>query len=205
MSSIEKPRDLVPRLRAGDTSAYRDLMQIYERRLYAFANGILRDPDDAMDVVQDTFIRVFKSVGSFQGDAAFTSWVFRIARNLCIDRLRRKKRVRMTEFNDALKASPDALDKPALTGQASFQTPDKQSLSRELGEQMLEALKVLSESHREILLLRELEGLSYGEISEILEIPTGTVMSRLFHARKKMQKTLSPYVSSNVEVSTDES
>ena len=70
---------------------------------------------------------------------------------------------------------------------------------------MLEALKVLSESHREILLLRELEGLSYGEISEILEIPTGTVMSRLFHARKKMQKTLSPYVSSNVEVSTDES
>ena len=205
MSSIEKPRDLVPRLRAGDTSAYRELMQLYERRLYAFANRILRDSDDAMDVVQDTFIRVFKSVGSFQGDAAFTSWIFRITRNLCIDRLRRKKRVQMTEFNDALKANPNALDKPSLTGQASFQTPDNQSLSRELGDQMLEALKVLSESHREILLLRELEGLSYGEISEILGVPSGTVMSRLFHARKKMQKALSPYVGSNLEVGSNES
>lgn len=205
MSSIEKPRDLVPRLRAGDTSAYRDLMQFYERRLYAFANGILRDPDDAMDVVQDTFIRVFKSVESFQGDAAFTSWIFRITRNLCIDRLRRKKRVRMTEYNDALKANPEALDRPALTGQASFRSPDKQSLSRELGDKMVEALEVLTDSHREILLLRELEGLSYSEISEILDVPTGTVMSRLFHARKKMQKTLTPYVHANTEVSSNES
>jgi len=186
--------DLVSRLRTGDSRAYRELMHTYERRLFAFAYGFLRQNEDAMDVVQETFLRVCKNIGTFKGESAFTTWLYRITRNLCIDRLRKKNRVSMGEYNDELSNKNEAVDKPVLVSSISERTPVKDNLRRELREVLFTALESLNETHREILLLRELEGLSYGEIAEMLDIPIGTVMSRIHHARKKVQQQLKPYL-----------
>jgi RNA polymerase sigma-70 factor, ECF subfamily len=186
---------LVDRLKRGEASAYREMMRLYERRLFAFCLGFLRQEDEAMDAVQDSFIKVFKKVHTFRGDAQFSTWLFRIARNLCLDRCRRKARVPMDELDDAR-----AYDSPRNPGPALLSTsttgsnPDTETMRAELRSEIASALDVLSDAHKEILLLREVEGLAYNEIAEVLDVPIGTVMSRLFHARKNMQRRLSRYL-----------
>jgi RNA polymerase sigma-70 factor (ECF subfamily) len=186
--------DLVSRLKAGDPKAYQELMTTYERRIYSFAFGFLRDPDEAMDIVQDTFLRVFRKIETFKGDSAFTTWLYRIARNLCIDKLRRKKRAPMGEFDDQRRHEVQTHDRPALVGSMDAYAPQESSLRNELGRELMEALDSLGERHREVLLLRELEGFSYAEIAEAMDLPIGTVMSRIYHARQKVQHMLSHYV-----------
>jgi len=196
-SSVEAPSTeaLVARLRQGDRGAYRSLMQIYERRLFKVAFGFLRDHDDAMDVTQETFVRVFRNLDRMQTDAAFRSWIFRICRNLCIDRLRSSGRNPASAYDDGLDHRPGPGSSAGVISTAATSgSPARQSLRKELGRQLGVALDTLGQSHREILVLREVEGMSYKEIAETLDIPQGTVMSRLYHARRKMQERLRPYL-----------
>ncbi len=186
---------LVARLKRGEASAYREMMRLYERRLFAFCLGFLREEDEAMDAVQDAFVKVFKKVHTFRGDAQFSTWLFRIARNLCLDRCRRKARVPMDELDDSRAYDPPRNPGPALLSSATTNSdPDSETMRQELRSEITSALAVLSDAHKEILLLREVEGLAYNEIAELLDVPIGTVMSRLFHARKNMQRRLSRYL-----------
>jgi len=191
--------DLVTGLKAGHAHAYRELMRTYERRLFAFAFGFLRDTEEAMDVVQDTFLKVYKNIDSFQGNSAFTTWMYRITRNLCIDKIRKRKRANQTEFDESYRQMAEVPDKPMAVSTTAYTDPVSANLRTELRDKLFEALDGLNERHREILLLRELEGLSYAEISEDLNIPVGTVMSRIFHARKKVQQDLLPYISTQTK------
>jgi RNA polymerase sigma-70 factor (ECF subfamily) len=186
--------DLVSKLKAGDPKAYQELMTTYERRIYSFAYGFVHDSDEAMDIVQETFLRVFRKVETFKGDSAFTTWLYRIARNLCIDKIRRKKRAPMGEFDDQRKHEVQTHDKPALVGSMDAYSPVESTLRKELGQELMGALDTLGERHKEVLLLRELEGWSYAEIAESMDLPIGTVMSRIYHARKKVQHILGHYL-----------
>ncbi len=186
--------DLVSQLKAGDPKAYKELMTTYERRIYSFAYGFVRDPDEAMDIVQETFLRVFRKIETFKGDAAFTTWLYRIARNLCIDKLRRKKRAPMGEFDDQRQHEVRTHDRPALVGSMDAYAPVESNLRKELGQELMEALDSLGERHKEVLLLRELEGFSYAEIAKSMDLPIGTVMSRIYHARQKVQHLLKDYL-----------
>jgi RNA polymerase sigma-70 factor (ECF subfamily) len=186
--------DLVTGLKAGHAHAYRELMRTYERRLFSFAFGYLRDTDEAMDAVQDTFLKVYRNIDSFKGNSAFTTWMYRITRNLCIDKLRRRKRANQTQYDESYRQMSNDPDRPVAVSTTAFQDPVTANLRQELRNKIFDALEGLGDRHREILLLRELEGLSYAEISEGLGIPIGTVMSRIFHARKKVQKDLSSYM-----------
>lgn len=184
-------RALVRAAQRGDEQAFRTLVERYQRRVVQLAVGMLKDADEAMDIAQETFVRVHRYLPSFKGDSSFFTWTYRIAMNLCLDAQRRKGRAERVDLEGGDDAEIEAaMDPPshALAG------PQRQALNEELRARMEEALQGLSENHRAILLLREVEGLSYEELAKVLGIRKGTVMSRLFHARLKMQNKLREYL-----------
>ncbi|MCA9517835.1 MAG: sigma-70 family RNA polymerase sigma factor [Myxococcales bacterium] len=186
-------QELVRRAQAGDQKAFREIVERYQRKVYTIAYGIVRNPDVAMDVVQDAFVKVYRHLGSFQGNSSFYTWLYRIVVNLCIDKKRRAARASEVDYDDALSHEEGFTDGPTLAS-TGIENPFKAAQRKELVEHMDEALDTLSEDHREILLLREVDGLSYEELAETLGIAKGTVMSRLFHARKNFQKSLMRYL-----------
>ncbi len=185
-------KDLVRQAKAGDSEAFRQLFERHNRRAYALALGVVRNPDDALDVVQDAFIKAHRYLPKFEGTSSFYTWLYRIVMNLAIDHLRKSKRAQQVDFNDAIAhiegeggASDDSL-LPKILGA----DPGKSLVRKEMREQISIALQGLSENHRAVLVMRELEGLSYEEMAEAMSCSKGTIMSRLFHARKNMQQHL---------------
>jgi len=184
-------RALVRAAQRGDEQAFRSLVERYHRRVVQLALGMVKDADEAMDIAQETFVRVHRYLPSFKGDSSFFTWTYRIAMNLSLDAQRRKGRTERVDLGEDDDAEIEAaMDPPshALAG------PQRQALNEELRGKIEEALSGLSENHRSILILREVEGLSYEELAKVLGIRKGTVMSRLFHARLKMQNKLREYL-----------
>ena len=177
----------------GDGLAFRKLVERYQRRVYQLALGMVKDADEAMDIAQETFVRVHRYLPSFKGDSSFFTWTYRIATNLCLDSTRKRSRTERLSLqaDDEHDAELEAaMDPPS----AALAGPQRAALNDELREKLDDALATLSENHRAILILREVEGLSYEELSKVLGIRKGTVMSRLFHARLKMQNKLRQYL-----------
>lgn len=184
--------ELVERARSGDAGAFSALFARHQRRLYQLAWSIVKRREEALDVVQDAFLRIHRGLDGFKGDAAFASWAWRITRNLALDALRRR-RDDTDELDERIHGT-DQDDAPGSLGDANDIDPGRATLRGELAAHLRAAMATLSEQHRTILVLREVEGLSYEELAEQLEIPIGTVMSRLFHARRRMQAALRPYL-----------
>jgi RNA polymerase sigma-70 factor (ECF subfamily) len=188
---------LVERAKTGDRAAFQALFQKYHRRVYAVALGVVKRPEDAMDVVQDAFIKVHKHLGTFQGASSFYTWLYRIVMNLGIDHVRRSRKV--VEWGDDVPLDQAAGD-GTMVPKISDANPRRTLVRRELSDKIRQALETLPEYHRAVILLREVEGMSYEEIAEVLEVPKGTIMSRLFHARRKMQDQLQPYLEGDLEI-----
>ena len=195
----ERDRILVARAQQGDHAAFRQLFDRYHKRAYSVAYGVLKNRHDAMDVVQEGFVKVHKHLASFQGSSSFYTWLYRIVMNLAIDQLRRRKTSRPVEYDDAIARDGDGTNDAILPRMADA-NPRKAAIRRELIEKIDAALAELPEYHRQVILLREIEGLSYEEMAEVLEVPKGTIMSRLFHARKKMQAALAGYVDGDMDI-----
>src|SRR6266545_3742993 len=178
---------LIERCRAGDLAAFEPLVEKYRQRVYRLAYNILRDPEEAWDVSQDAFIRAFQALASFRGDSAFYTWLFRIVINVARDRARQHA-ARGRAFGTE-RVEEEDWDR-ALADQGT--APDTHAAQVEERERIGRALSTLSEQHRAIIMLSDLEGLSYREIAEVLNIPMGTVMSRLHNARRRLRATLGP-------------
>jgi RNA polymerase sigma-70 factor (ECF subfamily) len=189
--------ELVRRLQAGDQAAFRSLFERYNRRAYAVAVGVVKNQDDALDVVQEAFIKVHKHIGTFQGTSSFYTWLYRIVMNLAIDQVRRRRRV--TEFDETIRKD-DATADGTMLPRVVNENPSKAVVRQELSIKLEAALDTLPEYHRAVILLREVEGLSYEEMAKILKVPKGTIMSRLFHARRKMQEQLEGYLEGDRDV-----
>lgn len=187
-------RQLVRRAKRGDHKAFRTLMERYRRKVYSIAYGMVRDPEAALDISQEVFIKVHRYLGSFQGSSSFYTWLYRISINLSIDYLRKQGRHEAVDYDDMLlRREPD--DAEAMVMPTMLDVDPQKALDRrELGRQLAKAFEKLSEKHRAVLLLREVEGLSYEEIAKVLKIHKGTVMSRLHHARKNLQLALKEYL-----------
>ena len=185
---------LVKRCREGDRLAFRTLVERYQKKAYAQAYGMLKDKEEAMDIAQEAFVKVFKYLDHFKGDSSFYTWLYRIVSNLCTDALRKRTSQgnQSVEFDESM-AQDDVATSGILSSRLG-QNPQKAALRAELAEKLEEAMAQVPVKHREILLMREVEGMSYEDLSRILKIPKGTVMSRLFHARAKLQKLLADYV-----------
>ncbi|MBA3460738.1 MAG: sigma-70 family RNA polymerase sigma factor [Deltaproteobacteria bacterium] len=180
-------RELVQSARAGDRDAFRTLFDRYHRRAYALALGVVRHPDDALDVVQDAFIKAHKYLDKFEGNSSFYTWLYRIVMNLAIDHLRKHRRVKPVELDESkLEDGGDESLMPRILGG----NPSRALMDKQIRARIDQALLELSENHRAVLVMRELEGLSYEEMAQAMDCSKGTIMSRLFHARRNMQKRL---------------
>ena len=190
---------LVRRARSGDQRAFRLLVERYQKKVYTVALGMVKDPEEALDVAQEAFVKVHRYLGHFKGDSSFYTWLYRITTNVCIDVLRRRSgsRTDSVEYDDSVELDLAEANLGALSSQLDTD-PARAALRRELGDKLEEALAQLPEKHRAILLLRELEGMSYEDLARTLDIPKGTVMSRLFHARAKVQRLLSGYLAADL-------
>lgn len=195
---------LVQKAQAGEQSAFKVLFERYHRRVYAVALGVLKSPQDAHDVVQEAFVKVYKHLPDFQGASSFYTWLYRITMNLAIDQLRRKKTARHVDYDDAIGRDSHAEGLSDFTGGVDASDPSKSHSRKELAAKMQAALATLPAYHQQVILLRELEGLSYEEIAKIMKVPKGTIMSRLFHARRKMQSALADYVDGELTPQDDE-
>jgi RNA polymerase sigma-70 factor (ECF subfamily) len=193
-------RDLVEAARRGDRGAFRTLFERYHRRAYALAFGVLRHQDDALDVVQDAFIKAHKYLDKFEGNSTFYTWLYRIVMNLAIDHLRKHRRVRPVELDE--QRIEDGTVDEALLPRLLGGNPGRALMDKQIRARIDEALGELSDNHRTVLVLRELEGMSYEEMAQAMGCSKGTIMSRLFHARKNMQKRLADLAPS--EVPTDD-
>ncbi len=185
--------ELVERCRQGDQRAFRTLVERYQRKVFSLAFGLLKDPDEARDISQEAFLKAHRHIGSFQGTASFYTWLYRITVNLCIDRKRKVGRGSEVELDERLSHRQVGSPADVLSAQKLSFNPQRVAQSSELRHRILEALAQLSEQHRAVLVLREVEGLSYKEIADSMDCPEGTVMSRLFHARRQMQQLLSDF------------
>jgi len=197
----ERDRELVSRAQAGDRAAFRELFDRYHRRAFAVALGVVKNQEDALDVVQEAFVKVHKHIENFQGTSSFYTWLYRIVMNLSIDHVRRSKKARDMDYDDRIgRGESGAVGAEALVPSIGDPNPGRTMLRRELSDAIQGALAELPEYHRQVILLREVEGLSYEEMAEVLEVPKGTIMSRLFHARRKMQSLLADYLEGDLEI-----
>jgi RNA polymerase sigma-70 factor (ECF subfamily) len=184
-------RELVDAARAGDRAAFRTLFERYQRRAYSLAYGVVRNPDDALDVVQDAFIKAHRYLDKFEGTSSFYTWLYRIVMNLSIDHIRKHRRSKAVDFNDLNVREEDArVGDEDLIPRILRGNPGRALMDKEIRDRVEEALSELSENHRAVLVMRELEGLSYEEMASVMGCAKGTIMSRLFHARRNMQKRL---------------
>ena len=188
-------KQLVRRAKQGDHKAFRVLMERYRRKVFAIAMGMVRDPEAAMDISQEAFIKVHRYLSGFQGSSSFYTWLYRIVVNLCIDHIRKTGRREIVDYDDKVnRRDPD--DSEAWIVPTILDTNPLKAFDRkELSGRIAAAFDSLSEKHRAVLMLREIEGLSYDEIGKTLKIQKGTVMSRLHHARKNLQRALGQYLS----------
>lgn len=181
--------DLVRAVRHGDRDAFQALVERYQRKVTAVALGMVRNREDALEIAQETFVKAFESLQSFKGDSSFYTWLYRIVVNLAIDFRRRERRRPTVPIEEP--AGPDGDQGYRLQlKEERLADPFEQAQAREIGERVAAAVDELTPDHKAVILLREVEGLSYEEISRVMQCSKGTVMSRLHYARKKLQKKL---------------
>ena len=185
----EVDRALIAKAQAGDTAAFRSLVERHQRRAFSIALSLVRDENDARELVQDAFLRVFKGLGSFQGGSSFFTWLYRIITNLS-DLIRKPGR-QGGDLDDKRLDAEDAQEPDfALLSRIDGADPAEVVRRREIAARLQVALDALPSYHRGVIVMREIEGLSYEEMAQVMGVSKGTIMSRLFHARQKLQRAL---------------
>jgi RNA polymerase sigma-70 factor (ECF subfamily) len=189
-AEAEEDRGLIEAAQRGDRAAFRRLVERHQRRAFAIALGMVRDENDARDLVQEAFLRVYRGLDRFQGGSSFFTWFYRIVTNLAIDFMRKPGR-KESEHDDA-RARLDAADEAdfPFVSRIDGAEPLDAVHRQELAQRLRTALDALPPYHRGVVLMREVEGMSYEEMAEAMNVSKGTIMSRLFHARQKLQRAL---------------
>ncbi len=172
----------------GDTAAFERLVRKYEKYVCTAVYSVVRNYDDSFDVSQEVFLKLYHCIGSFKGESSFSSWLYRIAKNAALDYLRREKKNRTVSLDAENEDGEKYIaDIPDSSGKND---PEKATLDAEKRTLLYAALEELSDEHKEILLLRDINGYTYEEVGERLGLEPGTVKSRLFRAREALRKKL---------------
>jgi RNA polymerase sigma-70 factor (ECF subfamily) len=181
--------DLVKRCQAGDSEAFDELVTRYRTRIFAMIYNMVHNEQDAWDLAQDSFVKAWKSIKRFRGRSSFYTWIYRIVMNVTIDWLRKKQvKGAGVEFDDAIQLKE--IDPASKTLPKAEPLPFERMERTEVRARIDNAISQLSSEHRAVILMKETEGMQYHEIAESLGCSIGTVMSRLFYARKKLQSLL---------------
>ena len=178
--------ELVSRARAGDAAAFEQLMLASQNRVYTLCLRMTGNREDALDLAQEAFLNAWRGLASFQGNSSFSTWVYRLASNACIDFLRKRKRRQQGESPHSLDDEEAPLPEPA----DPRGSPEEELERRELRRAVERGLQALPDHHRQVLVMRELSGMSYQEIGAVLDLDLGTVKSRIARARLALKKFL---------------
>jgi RNA polymerase sigma-70 factor, ECF subfamily len=181
-------RVLVKRCQAGDCDAFNQLVVRYRTKAFMMVYGMVQNEQDAWDLAQDGFLKAWKSIHRFKGESSFYTWLYRIMTNVTIDSLRRKGIHGEAEFDDRI--APANIEPASRTTPSADLLPYQKLQQRDIRQRINDAIGKLSPEHRAVIVMKEMEDLQYSEIAEILGCSIGTVMSRLFYARKKLQVLL---------------
>ena len=178
---MTREQEWVAAARLGDQGAFEELVRLYEKRVLALTQRMCRNPEDAAEAAQEAFFAVWQGLKDFRGESSFSTWLYRLASNACVDLLRREGRQRAVSLDDGeLK-----LDAPA-----PIPTPQEEAERRELRERIEEGLQALPPEYRAVLVLREIHQLRYEEIAGALGLDMGTVKSRISRGRKRLRRFL---------------
>ncbi len=180
--------ELVRQAQTGDTAAFDQLVGRYRSRIFGMIYNMVHNEQDAWDLAQDSFVKAWKSIARFRGQSSFYTWIYRIVMNVTIDSLRKKQVRGATEFDDAIQLKE--IDPASRTVPHADALPHENLENQEIRGRIDAAIAELSPDHRAVILMKEIEGMQYHEIAESLGCSIGTVMSRLFYARKKLQGLL---------------
>jgi RNA polymerase sigma-70 factor, ECF subfamily len=176
--------ELVARSQGGDLDSFNQLVLRWERPIYALAYRVIGREEDARDVAQETFLRAFRAIGGFKGQAKFSSWIYRIALNLCRDWMRRERRTPVAQ-------APEGVDIIELAGEATpSETIDDRVARHQIGRVVGKAMALLPEEQRNAIILKEYHGLTFQEIAELLDCPLSTVKTRLYQGLSVLRKQL---------------
>jgi RNA polymerase sigma-70 factor (ECF subfamily) len=180
--------ELVARCQSGDTEAFNELVTKYRTKVFSMIYNMVRNEQDAWDLAQDGFLKAWKSIGNFRGQSSFYTWLYRIMTNVTIDWLRKKQIQSGTEFDDTIALRN--IEPGSVTTPRADPLPHKKMEHAEIRRRIDEAIAKLSPEHRAVITMKEMDDLHYQEIADALGCSIGTVMSRLFYARKKLQSLL---------------
>lgn len=177
--------DLIRKIKKGDMESFNELVRRYETKIYSVAYRFMGNHADAGDLAQETFIRMYQALPGFRGESSFSTWLYRIAANACRDELRKRQRRRSISMDELIENSPASV--PVAAGNDS---PEEVLQRNETQRHVQECLNRLSDDHRLVLVMREIQGLSYEEIAEVLNCSLGTVKSRISRARNALKEKI---------------
>jgi RNA polymerase sigma-70 factor (ECF subfamily) len=184
---------VLQRAKEGDKKAFEEIYQLYHRRIYNAVYGMLSDADDAQDVTQDVFIRLHDALPTLRADEAFSTYLYRIALNLCRDRARRKKRVRFQSMDTPRTDSEGEVEPMEFPDLGKL--PEETIAGEELQRRVRQAVQNLSDDHKAVIVMHHFQGMEVNDIANILGVPTGTVKSRLARGRDQLHRKLRGYIS----------
>jgi RNA polymerase sigma-70 factor (ECF subfamily) len=182
----ESDARVVEECKKGDNEAFEILYRRYNGKVYAIAYSITKRREEALDVVQEAFTKVFRHLRSFKGDSSFYTWLYRITMNLCIDLTRRSARSQGVPYIEGHRDNKE--------DNVIAENPSDNLSRKEMMQRLRSAIEQLPFYHRQVILMREIGGMSYEEIAKATKVSKGTVMSRLFHARRKIREKMERYL-----------
>lgn len=182
--------ELVTRAQLGSETAYRELLDRYQRPVFSIILRMIRDREQAEDLAQETFVRVFNHIGRYDPRYKFSSWIFKIATNLTIDWIRRKELNTVSIDGSRNAVTSDEMEASAITIVSEDENPEELLEAKELGEEIEQAIGKLRPEYRAAILLRHVEGREYQEIAEIMALPLGTVKTYIHRGRNELRDTL---------------
>lgn len=185
MSGNEK--DLLQKARNGDIEAFELLIEKHQKKVFNIALRMIGNYDDASELAQEVFIRVFKSIRSFKEESSFSTWIYRITANVCLDEIRKRKNKNFVSLDDDLKLDDGDVKRQVMDPEP---TPEILAEKNETRKIVNEAIQSLPADHRIVIALRDIQGFSYDEISKIVNCPVGTVKSRINRARQTLREIL---------------
>ncbi|MCX7921299.1 MAG: sigma-70 family RNA polymerase sigma factor [Clostridia bacterium] len=183
----DKEKYLLLKSKNGDIEAFEELIEAYQRKVFNMALRMIGNHDDASELAQEVFIRVYKSIKSFKEESSFSTWIYRITSNVCLDELRRRKNKKVISLDEDIKAEDGDIKRQVEDDKP---TPDMVVENKEMRKAVNDAINTLSADHRMVVVMRDIQGLSYDEIAKVLKCPEGTVKSRINRARQELKQIL---------------
>jgi RNA polymerase sigma-70 factor (ECF subfamily) len=178
---------LLERAKAGDVAAFEELIGAYQKKVFNLALRIIGNYDDASDLAQEAFVRIFKAISAFKEQSSFSTWVYRITTNVCLDEIRRRKNKKVVSIDEDIHVDDGEMKRQIVSSDPG---PDEAAERSEVRRIVNDAINRLPEDQRVVITLRDLQGMSYEEIAKILDLPGGTVKSRINRARLALKNIL---------------